>query len=360
MLLATPAASSEGGIRLNHVWSRIADIYGELGSVESAEFSRDGQYIVTGTKFDYTVRIFRVSDGHQMWSRTLAQEIERVAWTVDGQHVASVSEDGLLQVFRADTAEIVFTFQHQNGIDGLSASPDGRYLATGQERVDGMGVTRVFSTEDWSLVTQIPHRGTVNEIDFSSDSTMMAVVGDKAARVYNVADWSERHAWDIAEESPLFDDDHIYINTKFNPDGTLLAAGGTHGFVYIYDMATGELVRLLNKSGQKTETLEWTRDGRYLAVAGHGFTIDFFATEYLLDPSVRNDSLPYAHRAQVTDALEYMHFNTEGTMLTTAHQDGTVQLWTFMSDDPRINERRHREVREIQDRAAAEANRASN
>lgn len=347
------AAHASGPIALNHVWSRIADIYGELGSVESAEFSPDSNYIVSGTKFDYTLRVFRVSDGHQLWSRTLAQEIERVAWTMDGAYVASVSEDGLLQVFDARTAELVFTFQHATGIDGLSASPDGRYLATGQERVDGVGVTRIFSTADWRLVQEIPHRGTVNELDFSFDSKLLAVVGDHSARVYRTADWSTVQAWDLPVQTTMFGDDHIYINTKFSPDARLLAVGAMHGFVYLYDVQTGELIRRFNKSGQKTETVEWTKDGRYLLVAGHGFTIDFFSTAHLVNPAVTNDSIPYTLRAPVSDSLEYMHFNAAGTLLTSAHQDGTVQLWTFMSDDPTINARRHREVREIQDRAAA-------
>ena len=47
-------------------------------------------------------------------------------------------------------------------------------------------------------------------------------------------------------------------------------------------------------------------------------------------------------RVPLTDQLEYMHFNQNGSMLTTAHQDGTVQLWTYMSDNPGINQRSHR------------------
>lgn len=357
LLVAAPVQAG-GTLGLNHVWSRIADLNGELGSVESAEFSPDGQHIVAGTKFDYTVRVFRVADGHQVMFRQLAQEIERVAWTMDGRYVASVSEDGLLQVFDAMAGgDPVFTYEHENGIDGLAASPDGRFLATGRERVDGIGVIRIFSTTDWSLIEEIEHPGTVNEIDFSADGRMMASVGDRAARIYAVDGWRQMHDWDLPREEPLLSGDHIYINTKFSPDGRHLAIGGTHGFVYLYDTANGELVRRFNKTGQKTETVEWTKDGRYLLVAGHGTTIDFYSAEQLLDKTIDNDSLPYALRAPVSDALEYMHFNRQGTMLTTAHQDGTVQLWTFMSDDPTINERRHREVRAIQDRAAAQRDR---
>ena len=342
--LLAPTAHAGGELALNHVWSRMADIYGEPGSVESAEFSPDGNYIVTGSKFDFTVRVFRVADGHQMWMRTVPDEIERVAWTGDGGQVVSASEDFMLRVFDAASGEVVADYKHDNGIDGLALSVDGRYMVSGQERVDGVGPARVFDTRTWEVAATLEHPGTVNEIDFSSDGKYMATVGDKSARVWNVADWS-LHWERRIDEAPLLGDlRHIYINTKFSPDGSMLAVGGTHGFVYLYDAATGDLLRRFNKSGQKTETVEWTKDGRHLLVAGHGTTIDFYRTAQLLDPEIGNDALPYALRAKVSDALEYMHFNRIGTLLTTAHQDGTVQLWTFMSDDPTINARRHAEI----------------
>jgi WD40 repeat protein len=361
LLLAFAApARAEGVLGLNQVWSRLADINGELGSVESAELSPDSRFVVTGTKFDYSVRMFRTVDGAQIWERTLPQEIERVAWTRDGRFVVSVSEDAVMRVMRAEDGEVVHVFAHENGIDGLSVSPDGHLLATGQERIRGVGVIRVFNTRDWSVARQIDHPGTVNGVHFSADSGMLAAIGDFDARVYRVADWSVAQQWSLPRSNPLFEDGdaHIYISTRFNPDGTILAVGASHGFVYLYDVASGALLRRFNKTGQKTEIVEWTGDGRHLLVAGHGATIDFFATSQLLDPTIRNDSLPFALRAPVSDSMEYLDFNDQGTLLVSAHQDGTVQLWTFMSDNPRINEERHRMVRRAQDEAAREAGRS--
>ena len=349
---AASSAMAAEKLALNHVWSRLADVNGEFGSVESAEFSVDSTRIVTGTKFDNTVRVFRVSDGAELWSRTVPQEIERVGWTADGAYVASVSEDGLLRVFDAETAEVVFRFQHDNGIDGLTVSHDGRWLATGQERVDGVGAVRIFSTADWSLVETLPFRGTVNELDFSSDDGLLAAVGDHMARIYDTRRWRVKHEFPLPADTQTYGADKKYINTRFNPDDSLLAAGATFGFIYVHDVKSGELVRRIHKSAEKTETVEWTKDGRYLLVAGNGMTIDFFAVEDILDKTIDNGSLPFAMRVPMTDALEYMHFNETGALLTTAHQDGTVQLWTFMSDDPNVNERQHRKVRREQDATA--------
>lgn len=353
------AAGADEKPGLNQVWSRLADVYGELGSVETAEFSPDSKYILTGTKFDYTVRVFRTVDGEQKWEVTLPQEIERAAW-IGNDMVSSVSEDGLLRVFDAENGEVIFDYQHENGIDGLVTSNDGRWLVTGQERVDGIGPVRIFDVEaDFELVETLEHVGTTNEVDFSSDDAMLAAVGDYEAIIWNTADWSVAHRWTLpeADDDPVYGDTQrlIFINCKFSPDDKYLAAGATNGFVYIYDTESGELVRRFNKSGQKTETVAWSLEGSFLLVAGHGYTIDAFRVDDLLDADIGNDALPYGFRTKVSDALEYMDFNALGTLFVTAHQDGTVQLWTYMSDDPTINARRHREVRQIQDEAAEQA-----
>jgi WD40 repeat protein len=53
-------------LRLEPVWAVVADAFGEPGSVESVEFSPDGKYLVSGTKFDNSVMKWRTSDGAEL------------------------------------------------------------------------------------------------------------------------------------------------------------------------------------------------------------------------------------------------------------------------------------------------------
>lgn len=352
-MIAGPAFAG-GNIGLNQVWSRLADVNGELGSVESAEFSPDSKYIVTGTKFDNTVRVFRTSDGAQMWVTEVPQEIERVAWTQDGQNVVSVSEDFMMRVIDAKTGEIKKEIQHDAGIDGLASSNNGLYMVSGEERTKGKGAAKVYSTEDWSLLRTVNHGDTVNEVDFTGDDKYFVTSGHPYVKIWETRTGKLVRTLDIVDTNNP-DKSSSFINVNISPDDKYIAAGATEGYLYIYERASGKLLRRLNKSGQKLETVAWTLDGRYLAIAGHGETIDFFATEHLIDDEIGNDSVPYALRVPVSDALEYMEFNDTGTLFTTAHQDGTVQLWTYMSDDPLINTRRHQEVSRIQREAAKRA-----
>ncbi len=89
MICATTVASAQQfmdyELRLEPVWSRVADALGEPGSVESAEFSPNGKYIISGTKYDNSVIMWRTSDGAELWRQYTAQEIERAAWSADNK-----------------------------------------------------------------------------------------------------------------------------------------------------------------------------------------------------------------------------------------------------------------------------------
>ena len=89
-------------LRLEPVWARVADSLGEPGSVESVEFSADGKYLVSGSKYDNSVIMWRTSDGAELWRTYAVQEIERVGWSADGKYVAAASEDYLVTIYDAN------------------------------------------------------------------------------------------------------------------------------------------------------------------------------------------------------------------------------------------------------------------
>ena len=330
---------------LNRVWTRMADIMGEYGSVESAELSPNSEFIVTGSKYDNTVRAWRTEDGFMLWKTTLPAEIERVAWTADNETVVSVSEDHYMRVIDAATGEILKEIQHDYGLDSAALSRSGKLMAIGEEMRAGSeekGATNVvlYDTETWEEVLKVDQVTTANEIDFTPDDRYFVVVGSDHMRLWETATGrlvKENVTGTMGRDGFK----HGFVCTKISPDGKHIAVGGSRGNLYLFDATNGEFIRAVNKTGQKIETVEWTKDGRYVLTAGREPVIDFYSTEHVLDTSLNNGAVPIAKRVHVTDQLEYMNFNSTGALLTTAHQDGTVQLWTYMSDVPGINQRSH-------------------
>ncbi len=355
-ILFVGGAKANEDHQLNRVWSRVADLLGEFGSVESAEFSRDSRFIVTGTKYDNTVRVFRTTDGVMQWETRLPAEIERVAWNADGTQVVSVSEDHFMRVLDAATGEIIKEFQHGNGMDSLALSNDGKIMAVGEEMKGDGGQTVVehptpvilYDATTWQEIRRVDQRATANEISFSPDDSFFVVVGGNRLRIWETSTGREL-ATAVPRGDPSRPNENRFISAIIAPDGKHMAVGAQQGWVYLFETPTGKLIRRFNKTGDKIETVEWTKDGKYILSAGKGNVIDFIATEYALDTRLDNNSLPIGLRIRVTDQLEYMNFNREGSMLTTAHQDGTVQLWTYMSDNPGINQRSHSKLKKQQD-----------
>jgi len=55
-----------------------------------------------------------------------------------------------------------------------------------------------------------------------------------------------------------------------------------------------------------------------------------------------------SHKVRAGDNSEYIDFNSDGSFLASAHQNGLIRLWVWMGEDPDLNEKRHSWVKEQQ------------
>ncbi|MFP4381779.1 MAG: WD40 repeat domain-containing protein [Candidatus Sumerlaeia bacterium] len=358
LLLATMSIAGQPylnhQLRLEPVWSRVADSLGEPGSVESVEFSADGKFVVSGSKYDNAVIMWRTSDGAELWRKYTKQEVERVGWSSDGKYVAAGSEDYLVTVFDAQTGDVHKKFPHKRGVDGLTWSHKGQILVSGEERIqkeDGgtQGFIRVFDMADAKETQTINFGNTVNELFFSNDDRYLLAVGHGAVKVYDTTDWSL-----IQTLKP--DYWVTFTSGTFSPDGKHVIAvgqGGTsRGNVYLWEWKSGKMVKTFNHTGKKIESIAWHPNGDYIAHAGH----DPYIYVYRLSDILRygNDSIPVAHKVWGGDNSEYIDFNADGSFLCSAHQNGLIKLWVWMSEDADLNAQRHQWLKKRQKDAELE------
>lgn len=327
-------------LRLEPVWSRVADAYGEAGSVESVEFSPDGKYIVSGAKFDNSVIMWRTSDGAEIWRKYTGQEVERVGWSHDGQYVAAASEDFLVTVYHAQNGEVIHTFKHASGIDGLTWSHEQNLLVSGEEKSGEIGgFVRIFDISKGKEIKNLDFDATVNELFFSKDDEFLLAVGHGSVKVYRVEDWSL-----VQTLNPGYY--VVFTSGAFSPNGQYVFAvgqGGTsRGNCYLWEWETGKLVKMFNQTGKKIESVTWHPSGDYIVYAGHDPYIHVYRLSEIIEYG--NDAIPVAHKSWAGDHAEYLDFNTDGSFLCSAHQNGLIKLWVWMGEDPSLNSKRHSSV----------------
>ena len=105
---------------------------GHFGPVDAVAWSPNGQRIASGS-WDRTVQVWNASDGGNVFTyRGHSGVVDAVAWSPDGKWIASGSWDKTVQVWNASDGSDVFTYRgHSDSLWSVAWSPDGKWIASG-------------------------------------------------------------------------------------------------------------------------------------------------------------------------------------------------------------------------------------
>src|SRR6266478_1061382 len=120
--------------RLSHWPSCEMVISNARGDVRSVAFSPDGHHIVSGSN-DETIRVWNATTGETVAGPFTGHtdSVNSVAFSPDGHHIVSGSDDGTIRVWNATTGETVagpFT-GHTDSVNSVAFSPDGHHIVSG-------------------------------------------------------------------------------------------------------------------------------------------------------------------------------------------------------------------------------------
>jgi mono/diheme cytochrome c family protein len=176
------------------------------------------------------------------------------------------------------TADIPPTYKRLPVVTAVAFSPDAKWLAT-----SGFHEVFLIDTQTWKLSKRLVGLSErIESLNFSPDSTRLAVTGGSPGRM------GEVQVWDVAQGNLLlsrqvtFDD--IYGGV-FSPDGKLIAFGCADKTVRAIDSTTGE--QKLHQGAHE----DWIRacvfnpSGTHLLSAGRDMTVKLteVATERFVD-----------------------------------------------------------------------------
>ncbi|WP_422106279.1 WD40 repeat domain-containing protein [Winogradskyella sp.] len=334
-------------LRLEPVWSRVADALGEPGSVESAEISPNNRLVVSGTKYDYALVVWRMSDGYELWRTYHPAEIERAGFSSDSKYVAACSEDFKTTIYDAETGKVVETITHNQGVDGLVWSNTSMLLATGEEysydkKGNKQGFIDIYDMDKRENVAHINYDSTINELFFTQDDAYLVAIGHAGIKVYDTKTWK-------VEKEFFQDEDVIFTAGGFSPDGKWIIAAQNKpnkGDIHLIDWKKGKIKRTFNHVGRKTETVAFHPSGDYVAFTGHSSFIHIYRLADIL--KYKQDRLQPAVKIWASDHAEYINFNRDGSFMVSAHQNGLIKLWVWMGEDPLLNDKRHKGIKKDQ------------
>lgn len=301
--------------------------------ITCAAWSPDGRRIAT-TSEDFTLRLWDPTTGRQVLGsmehlfveggRTMHGYLGGVAFTPDGQVVASCGNEGTVRTWQVAGANEVTPIP--DGVGAICTKvawhPKGTLLVAGAE--NGIHVYAADAIKRLTYQrTLTGHAGFVWCVAFAPDGELVSGGKDGAVRCWDVTTGACTRQWHV--EGPVW-------AVAISPDGKHVVTGGADepagptlvNEVRRWDRKTGKLVRRYAGHGGGVTSIAYTAQGDRLATTSYDGKARVWGTadgRKLFEFGIAVDGR--AHRPEAYAAV----FSPDGAQLFVGYADGRGRLY---------------------------------
>ncbi len=333
--------------RVVRVWStehpeqQPTELRGHLAEVRDLAWSPDGQYVATASN-DRTSRVFRTTDGRTpVVLRGHRSRVNTVRFSPSGDRVLTASNDGTARVWRtvewntlALSPRPVYGRRHSAAV-----SPDGLRAAFATQQAAHVYVVPVGAPAA-ALTLEAPT--VVSTVRWSRDSKRLATTA-------NVDPWTAT-IWRLEQARPaekrglrpagaalhhadpgaaveLRGHEAPVYGTDFSPDGARVATASRDGTARIWDASTGKLLATFLHSGASLGIPEKTAEVWGVAWSPDGRRLATACQERVAVVwDVERPVRPLEVFRDHTEAVEWVAWSPDGRRVVTASYDHTVRI----------------------------------
>jgi hypothetical protein len=248
----------------------------------------------------------------------------------EGAWLAGALDNGMVQVWNAQSGEWVRTLSGENGARGaVAASPDGRWLAL---TTGGRAVALWDTANDRAPLNLALPPLSVAALAFSANGEWLAVAADdRQLYLWNVVTMQAGSAA-LSTRAKL-------LSLGFSPNGRVLSGADDAGGVQSWQIPGAKEMSYFAAHGDAVNALAYAADGKWMATGGNGRFLKLWAIG--LD---RKDRV----LATTLESVEGVAFAPDGRWLLASGSNDAIELWSLEgAADSSIGRAHEHDVRQI-------------
>lgn len=275
----------------------------------------------------------------------------QVAFSPDGQQLASVSADGNIRLWGLDGTELDILECNGNPLLDVDFSPDGEQIVA----VDSDGSLHLWGSDGTFQKTWQAHNQPTRAVDFSPDSQYVATASEDATvKVWNLDGelvtnlngdlggfqallWTAAgqiiagdeqgsiYLWDASGQpiATLAHQNSAVTALDISPDGQTLVSIGVDRQVNLYNLASRQLIRTFEAHEGPIYNVRFAPDGQQLITVGDDKVVRLWQL----------DGTSAASLVGHTGLVAALAISPSGNMIATSGGDRAVRLWDLQRDN---------------------------